>query len=159
VWGLEKTVEFARNIAAQKPVWARSGSAGLAQVVAGEHALLYGPHFDSVLRAKDRDKADSLAYKLVEPLPIRLNEVHGIVGTAEHPHAALLWLEFLASSDGQKVLDEEGPNKGSVFVPGTVQEHAVRGKKLSVLDWSHFNKTPDYQKKLAEAYGFPRAEK
>ena len=43
-------------------------------------------------------------------------------------------------------------------MPGTVQEQAVREKKLSVVDWNHFSKIQDYEKKLVEAYGFPRAE-
>ncbi len=62
------------------------------------------------------------------------------------------------SSDGQKLLDQHGPYEASVFVSGTIQEQAIRGKKLSVVDWNHYIKTPEYQKKIVEAYGFPRAE-
>jgi len=157
-WGLEKTLDFARKLAAQRPVWTRGHTAGLAQLLAGEHALHLGPNFDSVLRAQNKDKAGRLAYKIVEPVPTRLNEAQGVLNTAEHPYAALLWLEFLASPEGQKVLDEQGPYEGSVFVSGTVQEQATRGKKLSHVDWKHFLKTPEYQKKIVEAYGFPRAD-
>jgi len=157
-WGLEKTLDYARKMAAQKPVWSRGGAAGLAQLLAGEHALLVGPHLDSFLRAKDKDKSDSLGYKLLEPLPVRLNEGQGILSIAEYPYAALLWLEFLVSREGQKLLDQYGPYEASLFVSGTIQEQAIRGKKLSVVDWNHYVKTPEYQKKIVEAYGFPRAE-
>jgi ABC-type Fe3+ transport system substrate-binding protein len=157
-WGLEKTLDFARKIAAQKPVWTRGHTAGLAQVVAGEHALHLGPNYDSLLRAREKDKSDSLGHKIVEPVPARLNEAQGILNTADHPYAALLWLEFLASPEGQKVLDQQGPYEGSIFVSGTVQEQAARGRQLSVVDWNHFSKTPEYQKKIVEAYGFPRAD-
>ena len=158
-WGLEKTLDFGRKIATQNPVWIRSHSAAIVHMIAGEHALLFGPHLDGVLRAKERDKTGSLGHKVLEPLPVRINEVQGILSTAEHPHAALLWLEFLASPESQKVLDERGPYKASVFASGTVQEQATRGKKLSVLDWNHFSKTPEYQRGIVEAYGFPRAER
>jgi ABC-type Fe3+ transport system substrate-binding protein len=155
-WGLEKTLDFARKIAGQKPVWARGNVRILTAMLAGEHALLFGPNFDSVLRAKD--PAETLAHKILEPVPVRLNEAQSVLNTAENPYAALLWLEFVASPTGQKILDQDGPYEASLFIPGTVQEMAVRGKKLSVVGWDHYNKIPEYEKKIIEAYGFPKAE-
>ena len=157
-WGLEKTLDFARKLAAQKPIWARGNTRVLTAMLAGEQAVLIGPDFDSVLRIMDKDKTDSIAYKFVEPIPVRLNEAQSILNTAENPYAALLWLEFVASPEGQKILDESGPYEASVFLPGTVQERAVRGKKQSVVNWDHYNKIPDYERKIIEAYGFPKAE-
>ena len=128
-------------------------------MLAGEYALFFGPNYDSVLRAKNKDKMDILGHKLTEPVIIRLNESESILAGAERPYAALLWLEFVASADGQKVLEEGGPYEGSVFIQGTVQEKAVRGKKQSLVDWRHYAKMPEYMKRVVEAYGFPRAEK
>jgi iron(III) transport system substrate-binding protein len=158
-WGLEKTLDFARKLSAQKPIWVSGDTRTITSMVAGEYALFFGPNFDSVLRAKNKDKADVLGYKLVEPIMVRLNESEGILASAEHPYAALLWLEFAASAEGQKILEEGGPYEGSVFIQGTVQEKSVRGKKQSLVDWSHYAKMPEYMKRVVEAYGFPRAEK
>jgi len=158
VWGLEKTVEFARKLAAQNPIWARGNTRVITSMLAGEHALHFGPNYDVILRAKEKDINNVLALKVIEPVPVRLNEAQSVLSSAENPHAALLWLEFLASPEGQKILDENGPYEGSAFVQGTVQEQAVSGKKLSVVDWNHFTKIQDYEKKIVEAYGFPRAE-
>jgi ABC-type Fe3+ transport system substrate-binding protein len=158
-WGLEKTLDFARKLAAQNPIWVSGDTRTITSVLAGEHALFFGPNYDSALRAKNKDKADVLGYKLVAPIMVRLNESEGILATAEHPHAAVLWLEFAASPEGQKVLEEGGPYEGSVFIPGTVQEKAVRGKKQSLVDWAHYARMPEYMKRVVEAYGFPRAEK
>ncbi|HEY2918856.1 MAG TPA: ABC transporter substrate-binding protein [Candidatus Binatia bacterium] len=158
-WGLEKTLDFARKLAAQNPVWVSGDTRTITSMLVGEHALFFGPNFDSVLRAKNKDKTDVLGYKLVEPVIIRLNESEGILASAERPYAALLWLEYVASAEGQKILEEGGPYEGSVFIQGTVQEKAVRGKKQSLVDWSHYSKMPEYMKKVVEAYGFPRAEK
>ena len=155
-WGLEKTLDFARKIAAQKPVWARGNVRVLTAMLAGEHALHFGPNFDSVLRLKD--PAEVVAYKLVEPVPVRLNEAQSVLNTAENPYAALLWLEFVASPEGQRILDQQGPYEASLFIPGTVQERAVRGKKVSVVGWDHYNKIPEYERRIIEAYGFPKAE-
>lgn len=82
----------------------------------------------------------------------------GVLNSAEHPHAALLWLEFLASPEGQKILDEHGPFQASVFTPGSAMEKETRGKKLSGVDWYHLTRMEEYQAKIVEAYGFPKAE-
>jgi hypothetical protein len=158
-WGLEKTLDFARKLAAQNPIWVSGDTRTITSMLAGEYALFFGPNYDSVLRAKKKDKMDILGHKLVEPVIIRLNESEGILASAERPYAALLWLEYVASADGQKVLEEGGPYEGSVFIQDTVQEKAVRGKKQSLVDWRHYSKMPEYMKKVVEAYGFPRAEK
>ena len=158
-WGLEKALDFARKLAAQKPVWGRGHTALIIRVLAGEHAIAFGVNYDSYLRAKSKDKIDTLGYKLLEPVPARLNESWSVLNAAEHPYAGLLLLEFVASPEGQKILDEHGPYEGSLFVRGTVQEQAVRGKKLSLVDWNHYTNTQEYLTKVVEAYGFPRAGK
>jgi ABC-type Fe3+ transport system substrate-binding protein len=158
-WGLEKALDYARKLAAQKPVWGRGHTALITRVLAGEHAIAFGVNYDSFLRARDKDKADRLGYKLLEPVPARLNESWSVLNSAEHPYAGLLMLEFVASPDGQKALDGQGQYEGSLFVRGNVQEQAVRGKKLSLVDWNHYTKTQEYLKKIVEAYGFPVAEK
>jgi ABC-type Fe3+ transport system substrate-binding protein len=158
-WGLERTMDFARKLSAQKPIWVSGDTRTITSMLAGEYALFFGPNFDSVLRAKNKDNMDVLGYKLLEPVMVRLNESQGILASAQRPYAALLWLEFVASADGQKVLEEGGPYEGSVFIQGTTQEKAVRGKKQSLVDWQHYPKMPEYMKRVVEAYGFPRAEK
>jgi hypothetical protein len=40
-----------------------------------------------------------------------------------------------------------------VFIPGTVREQAARGKKQSVVDWTHFVRYP-ITKEDRGAYGF-----
>jgi ABC-type Fe3+ transport system substrate-binding protein len=157
-WGLEKALEYARKLAAQKPVWGRGHTALVTRVLAGEHAIAFGVNYDTFLRIRDKDKADRLGYKVLEPVPARLNESWSVLNTAEHPYAGLLMLEFVASPEGQKVLDGQGQYEGSLFVRGTVQEQAIRGKKLSLVDWNNYTKTQEHLKKIVEAYGFPRAE-
>jgi Bacterial extracellular solute-binding protein len=55
LWGLEKTMDFARKIAAQQPIWARGYTRVAAGIVAGEYALFFGPTFGSVKRAQAKD--------------------------------------------------------------------------------------------------------
>jgi iron(III) transport system substrate-binding protein len=158
-WGLERTLDFARKLAAQNPVWVRGNSRAMPQILSGEQTLLFGPNLASVLRAQAKDKTDTLAYKLLEPVPARLNETQAVLNTASHPHAGLLWLEFLCSPEGQAILDKYEPYGASVLATGSFQEKLTRGLKVSMVDWEHYTKMEDYQKKIVEAYGFPRAEK
>jgi ABC-type Fe3+ transport system substrate-binding protein len=152
-------VDFARKIAAQQPVWARGYTRVLTAMVGGEYPLALGPNFGAVKRAQDRDPTKSLEYKILEPVPVRLGGTDAVTARAAHPYAALLWLEFHGSPEGQSLIDKYWPYGASVFVPGSSQDQETRGKKLSVMGWEHFTKIQEYERKLIEAYGFPTESK
>jgi hypothetical protein len=107
-----------------------------------------------------KDPTANLRYKLVEPVPTRIiDDISGVLTTAEHPHSALLWLEFLASPEGQEIIDKYEPLRASVFTSGSAAAQVTRSKHLSVVDWDHFTKFQDYVEKIFAAYGFPKADK
>lgn len=158
-WGLEKTLDFSRKLAAQQPLWVRGATRPMTAVVSGESTLFFGPNSSSVKRAQTKDPTGSLGLKIPEPVPVRyFSRADGVLQTAEHPYAALLWLEFQASAEGQKIIDEFAPYQASVFTPGSAPEQEIKGKELSAVDWNHFTKMQDYQAKITEALGFPKAE-
>ncbi|MGH7847616.1 MAG: ABC transporter substrate-binding protein [Candidatus Binatia bacterium] len=158
-WGLEKTIDYARKLGAQNPVWVRGNSRAMPLVLSGERPILFGPNLGTVMEAVDKDPTKTLAYKIIEPVPTRLNEAQAILGASANPHAALLWLEFVVSAEGQAILDKHEPYGASLLTAGSVQEKLTKGLKLSVLDWDHYTKMGEYEKKIVEAYGFPRAGK
>jgi ABC-type Fe3+ transport system substrate-binding protein len=88
-----------------------------------------------------------------------LHEAYGVLETAKNPYAGLLWLEFEASPEGQKIMDKYWPFGASVFSPGSAQEEITKGKKLSLIDWSNYKKLDDYTEKIVAAYGFPQVQK
>jgi ABC-type Fe3+ transport system substrate-binding protein len=155
-WGMEKTVDFARKLAAQKPVWIRGNSRAMTMIQAGEYSTLVGPNLAVAMGVEKKDP--NIGYKIIEPVPTRLNEAQSVLGAAANPYAGLLWLEFLCSPAAQAIIDQYEPYGASLLIPGTVQEKLARGLKLSVIDWEHVTKLEDYQKKITEAYGFPRAD-
>ncbi|HWP60870.1 MAG TPA: extracellular solute-binding protein [Candidatus Acidoferrales bacterium] len=158
-WGLEKTLAFARQIAAQEPIWVRGATRTLTAMAAGEYALFLGPNFNTVMRAIKKDLSGSLDLKVVEPVPVRLTEALAVLASSERPYTALLWIEFQASPKGQKLVDEFHPYGASAFIAGSAQERLLRGKRLSVVQWDHFSKLGEYQAKVVEAYGFPKEER
>ncbi|MBI2988198.1 MAG: substrate-binding domain-containing protein [Deltaproteobacteria bacterium] len=159
-WGLERALDFARKLAAQQPVWGRGAHRVTAGIAAGEYSLYCGSNFAVVKRAMSKDPTGSLSYKISEPVPTRtIDQSSAILNTAPHPHAGLLWLEFLASPEGQEIIDKYEPFGASVYTPGSVVAQEVRGKELSVVDWNHATKFREYTKKIFAAYGFPKADK
>jgi ABC-type Fe3+ transport system substrate-binding protein len=158
-WGLEKVLGFAREIAAQDPVWVRGHTRNLTSVSIGEYPLFLGPNFGSAKRVQDRDPKKVLGIKILEPVPTRLHEGYGVLKSAKNPYAGLLWLEFEASLEGQKIMDKYWPFGASVFSPGSAQQEITKGKKLSLVDWNNYKKLDDYAEKIVAAYGFPQAQK
>lgn len=158
-WGLEKTVDFARKIAAQQPLWVRGGSRTITSIVAGEVPMMIGPNFHTTKRAQAKDVAGVLQYVALEPVPVRLAMEEAIQAGAKNPHAALLWLEWMVSPEAQKIADEHEPLASSLYVSGGAVEKELRGKKLSVVSWEHHQNMEQWQGKVFEAYGFPKAEK
>jgi hypothetical protein len=159
-WGLERTLEFARKLAAQQPIWGSGATRMNTAISVGEYPLGLSSTYSAFKRIMDKDRAGNLNYKIIEPVPTRIvDHPTGILRGADHPHVALLWFEFLASAVGQDVIDKYEPLRASVFTPGSVHEQLTRGKKLSMVGWDHFNNFQDYQAKIVAAYGFPKAEK
>src|SRR5262245_4702381 len=156
-WGLEKVLDFARRIRDQNPVWARGHTRILASIAAGEYAMHGATNYHSATRLKQKNSA-GLEVALVEPIPTRLHEAQGVLATAANPHAALLWLEHMASPEVQKSLDELEPLKSYIYAPGSALERAVEGKKISVAAWKWFYQREEIEKQIAKAYGFPSAE-
>ena len=156
--GLEWVESFARKVAAQQPIWVRGHTRYLVAMAAGEYRLFFGTYYHGVMRMKKKGAQD-LEALIVEPVPVRLTETHAIVKGARRPAAAMLFLEYVAGAEGQKILWDVEPFKSSIYSPGSKTEELVRGKKISVGDWDHIAKQHLYMEKLTAAYGFPREEK
>lgn len=156
--GEEWMVSYSKKIAAQQPIWIRGQSRTITQIAAGEYALHSGAYYQGVVRAMRKDRTGCLQSKMVEPIPVRVDGPHAVLEQAAHPYAALLWLEFMASAQGQAIIDEYEPVSGSVLSPGSVLEKIVRGKKVWLRDLTSFDKTSRWMALALEAFGFPHED-
>jgi len=157
-WGLEKTVDFAKRLASQKPIWLRGVSRIINSVKAGEMPIGLGLNGKSILREQKKDVTGVLGFKIVEPVPARIAGSEAVLAVAPNPHAALLWLEFQASVEGQRVLDEADLN-ASLLTPDSIQGKLIRGKKVSLLGYKDYREMERYQKEIIKAFGFPMVER
>jgi ABC-type Fe3+ transport system substrate-binding protein len=156
--GLEWVETFARKLAAQQPVWVRGHTRYLNSMAAGEYRLFVGTYYHGVMRQK-RKGAQDLEVGILEPVPVRLTEIHSIVRGARHNSAAMLFLEYVAGPEGQQILWDVEPFKSSIYAPGSKTEELARGRKTSIIDWEHIPKQHSWMDRIVAAYGFPRAEK
>ncbi len=156
--GEEWVTKYARQIKEQQPVWLRGNTRAMRAIASGEQALHQMTFFNSCTEAARKDPTKSLMCKIIEPTPVHLREHQFVLKNAQHPHAALLFIEHMASPDGQKVIDEYEPLKSSIYSDGEVAR-LIKGKKVSVNDHRTFHNTPKWMQMVVDAYGFPRAEK
>ena len=157
-WGVEKTLDFARRISAQNPIWVRGGTRTLTGIAAGEVPLFLGANFTAVSRAQRKDPMGRLRYVVFEPVPVRFALPEAIMAGARRSNAALLWLEWMASAEAQKLIDEHEPLASSIYVQGGTVERETRGKRISEVSWEYVQGLGDLEAKVFEAYGFPKAE-
>jgi iron(III) transport system substrate-binding protein len=157
-WGLEKTMDFARRLAAQEPIWVRGDPRALTGMLGGEIPMMVAANFHDLKRAQKKDPRGVLQYVILEPVPFRLALAQSILSTAQHPHAALLWFDWLATVEAQKIADEHEPMASVVYVRGSAVEQELRGKKLSAVPWQSYQNLQPWAGKIFEAYGFPKAE-
>lgn len=157
--GLGKTIDFARKLAAQDPIWVRGVSRTLPSIVGGDVPMMMGTLFHSVKRAELKDRTGLLQHLVLEPVPVYLTSEQAILATSQNRHAAILWLEWMASSESQKIADDQEPMGSSHLFRGGGVEQELRGKKLSWVNWEQHLNMESWMATLFEAYGFPKAQR
>ena len=156
--GPEWTMKLARGLRDQEPVWFRGNSRGISAIQSGEYSLHFAIHYQSVVRAMQKDRAGALQLKIIEPVPVRDSSFETILSSAPHPYAALLLLEHEASPEGQNLVDKYYPQVASVHSPGSHLSRLLKGKKLCVNDFETFHNSAKWMAQAVEAFGFPKAE-
>jgi ABC-type Fe3+ transport system substrate-binding protein len=156
-WGKEKLVNYARQLADNKPVWGRGNNTELMnQVIAGEYPMFCGGYLSSALRTLSRDRAVPLRISVPKEVPAGLFATFGVVKGSRYPNAALLLAGYLASDEGQKsyrVVFRESPfDEGSE----TAKRIKEAGAKVIFSGWDF---TPEQENDVVtwilEAWGFP----
>ena len=156
--GEQWMMNYTRNIGQQEPVWTRGSSRGFVSITAGEKALFLLPFYQACLRSKEKEPSGSLQCKLIEPVPAMLRNFNAIANTARNPYSGLLWFEFQASAEGQKIVDEYDGLNSFIYAPNSGMAKATQGKKLSLNSWNTIQNTGKWEQMAFKALGFPRGE-
>jgi ABC-type Fe3+ transport system substrate-binding protein len=157
--GEKWVIDYARKIATQEPVWVRGQTRWLTAIAAGEYDLfLLAYHYSCVTAAK-KDSTGTLGCKVIEPVPVRIQNFNVVNNAAPNPYSGLLWLEFLVSPEAQEIIDDNEPFNASLYYPGSNLAKLIQGKKLSVNDWNTWHNSARWERLVFEAFGFPKAGK
>lgn len=125
--GRAEGVKFFRDLVANNGLSVRSGHPLLTNLVAsGEVPLALTVYQYSVEQAKK--KGSPIDWFVIEPAVSITNGI-GVARRAPHPHAALLFYDYIIGAEGQRILAKIG------YVPTNVKiESPVRGVRLKLLD-------------------------
>ncbi len=156
--GEKWALDYAGKIAAQDPVWVRGQTGPLTAMISGVHTMFHLAYYHSCMRAAKKDVSGSLECKVIEPVPGRLQEFAAISHTAPHPNASLLWLEFQATPEGQKVISNEEPFNTSIYSSESALAKVIQGQKLSMNDWNTLHNTARFLQLVFKAFGLPKAD-
>jgi iron(III) transport system substrate-binding protein len=99
-WGKEKTVVYFKKLAAQEPVVMRGNTNRVQLAMAGEYPLIiaYAPTIQ-----RETSLGHPMDWLPLEPVPVQVNPMM-LAAKAPHPNAAKLFIDFLLSKEGQKML-------------------------------------------------------
>jgi len=127
VWGEEKIVDFSRKLKDNDPVWSRGNTRNMTLLASGEVLMNCGMLLHSVHELLRKDPTAPVKTVIPDPFPMSQQEPEAVYTAAKHPHAALLWIEFLASREGQELAEAEQPGRSSYLVEGTLTNKLVKG--------------------------------
>ena len=160
-WGEEKLMDFARKLKANEPIWVQGQTGPIStRLATGEFSLLCGAYLHSTKRLLKKDPTLPIGIVVPDPVGIGLTEPEAVYANAKNPNGSLLWLEFLASAEGQRVVEEVNPGKGSLLIEGTIAHKLARGANVSLCGPGCFDRVDQLMQRIAvEAWGFPKAAK
>jgi iron(III) transport system substrate-binding protein len=99
-WGKEKAVDYFKKLAAQEPVVMRGNTNRVQLAMAGEYPLIiaYAPTIQ-----RETSKGHPMDWVPLEPVAVQVNPMM-LAARAPHPNAGKLFIDFLLSKEGQKML-------------------------------------------------------
>lgn len=156
-WGKEKFLNYARRLAANKPIWMRGQTTQMGLVALGEFPMLCGAYISSARRFLSRDPSADLAIAIPNEMPANLYATLGVVKGARSPNAALLLAGWLAT-DGQLVY-ESVIFRGSPLDERTEMAKMVKeaGAKVVFRGWDLSPaEAVKITREILEAWGFPK---
>ena len=145
MWGDDKTIEFLKKLQAQD-VRTAPGNSGavMAGITAGEFPIMIGHPIDQV--ATDMLTGAPVGGVNPDPALARTSALALLAG-APHPHAAMLFIDYILSKEGQQVVSDIGynPTRPGVNLNPDLQwlRPDINGKKEILLPTETENQMND----------------
>jgi iron(III) transport system substrate-binding protein len=137
--GETEGVAFFRKLAATKPSL-RTGHTLMAELVAaGEIEIAVDAHVQGVARLKD--KGAPIEWKALQPAFGQPSSV-GVAHRAPHPHAALLFTDFILSQEGQEIIKARNrvPSSRTVDSPLNKFRYELIDPAIALDEWDKWSR-------------------
>jgi iron(III) transport system substrate-binding protein len=154
VWGREKTLAHARQLAANQTIFERDRTGAMTKLALGEYPINCGAFYSTYYEQTRSGRGEQIAFTAAEPVPMNLGDVVFIPRGAMNLNAAKLWIVWSLSEEGQRLLDEVEGN-GSPLIPGTQTAKFIKGKKAAWYEPQYRAKADEILKEILEAVGLP----
>ena len=156
-WGEEKLLAFAKRLKQNKPLFSRGNTRNITMLAAGEVVMNCGMYIHTADRLMKKDPSAPIKMVIPNPFPISYHEPEAVYVNSKNPHAALLWIEFLASREGQDAAESIEPGRGSFFVEGTLAHKLAKGSNVSLCGGECRHREEKLIQRIAvEAWGLPK---
>jgi ABC-type Fe3+ transport system substrate-binding protein len=131
--GEQKGMGYLKQLAAQNVAKSTaSARAVMDMVVAGEYAI--GINMFNYHAVISRGAGAPVDWQAIEPVPALVKTL-GLAKNAPHPHASMLFIDFLLSKEGQKILQEADYLPAHPDVPAKVADLKAGGGKFSKFNF------------------------
>lgn len=156
-WGEEKLLAYAKRLKENNPVWGRGNTRNITLLASGEVAMNCGMYIHTMDRLVKKDPTAPIKMVVPDPFPMSYHEPEGVYAGSKSPHAALLWIEFLASKEGQELAESIDPGRGSFLVEGTLAHKFAKGANVSLCGNDCRYREDKLMERIAvEAWGLPK---
>ncbi|MDP2643473.1 MAG: extracellular solute-binding protein [Desulfobacterales bacterium] len=154
VWGREKTLDYARRWAANKPVVETSRSTQAAKLMSGAYPLICGVPRDQVKDLQVYAGAKNIGIVFPEPVPVGSGELIYVPQKARHPNAGILFLAWTATQEAQNLLDDINFSGHPAF-EGNEINTVLKGKKVAYTSFADTVAEDDHLAEIVTAMGMP----
>ena len=153
-WGREKTLDYARRWAANKPAVEASRSTSVQKLAAGAYHLICGMPRKQVMDLRVYGGVDSVGIVYPEPVPVSSADLTFVPRKAKSPNAGVLFLAWTATQEAQQLLDDADFTAHPQFEGSNVNK-VLKGRKLVYGDWEQARRSDEYLTEILQAMGFP----
>jgi ABC-type Fe3+ transport system substrate-binding protein len=154
VWGREKTVKHARQLAQNQTIFERDRNQTIEKLALGEYPIVCGNFFSHYFEVVKGGQGANLGFTPGEVVAVAPGSLTYIPRGAAHPNAARIWGAWWVSEAGQKIQDEIEGNASPHF-PWSLAAKMSKGKKVYVYEPEWMAKADDILKEILEAVGLP----
>jgi ABC-type Fe3+ transport system substrate-binding protein len=156
LWGEEKLFDFARKLKDNEPRFSRGNTRNLGLLAEGKLSLNCGMYIHPMSRMLKKDSALPIKMVIPDPFPITFHDPQAIYVGTKNPHAALLWLEFLASREAQEIVDSNEPGRGSFLAEGNLVHKLAKNANISICNVNCLLRGNKIAERIAvEIWGLP----